>query len=281
MAQNNYGLPYMGSKSAIAEKIIEFLPEAETLVDLFGGGGAITDCASQSGKWQNVVYNEIEPVISQGFKMAIDGSFNKEKRWINRETFFKIKDKDPYAIICYSFGNNLRNYLYSPEHEKDKQAVFEKIVADPNYEIKPVETRRKWCKQYLANYKVPTIENLGRLERIKRVSQRLQGKPITVHNKDYQSVPIPKGAVIYCDIPYKDTGKYQREFDYDRFYQWAIQQDNIYISSYEMPEDKFKCVWECDKRCQFSSTNNSLVRKEKIFVPIKPTSNECKEDTNT
>ena len=163
----------------------------------------------------------------------------------------------------------------------DKQAVFEKIVADPNYEIKPVETRRKWCKQYLANYKVPTIENLGRLERIKRVSQRLQGKPITVHNQDYQSVPIPQGAVIYCDIPYKDTGKYQREFDYDRFYQWAIQQDNIYISSYEMPEDKFKCVWECDKRCQFSSTNNSLVRKEKIFVPIKPISNECKEDTNT
>lgn len=47
----NYGLPYMGSKSAIAEKIVDFLPKSTTLVDLFGGGGAITDCASQSGKW--------------------------------------------------------------------------------------------------------------------------------------------------------------------------------------------------------------------------------------
>lgn len=51
LGMKNYGLPYMGSKSAIAEKIVEFLPKSTTLVDLFGGGGAITDCASQSGKW--------------------------------------------------------------------------------------------------------------------------------------------------------------------------------------------------------------------------------------
>lgn len=277
----NYGLPYMGSKSAIAEKIVEFLPQSTTLVDLFGGGGAITDCASQSGKWQHIIYNEIEPVISKGFQMAIKGGYDKETRWISRADFFAIKDKDPYAILCYSFGNNLRNYLYSPEHEKDKKAVFDMIISDPNYKTAPVETRRKYCKQHLPSYKVPTIENLNRLERIQKVSKGLKGKPITVHNQDYQSVPIPQGAVIYCDIPYKDTGKYQREFDYDRFYQWALQQENIFISSYEMPEDKFKCVWECDKRCQFSSTNNSLVRKEKIFVPIKPTSNEYTEDTNT
>lgn len=32
-----YGMPYKGSKSKIAEKLIEKLPQAETFVDLFGG----------------------------------------------------------------------------------------------------------------------------------------------------------------------------------------------------------------------------------------------------
>ena len=38
----NYELPYTGSKNTIAEKIIEHFPEADTLVDVFFGGGAGT-----------------------------------------------------------------------------------------------------------------------------------------------------------------------------------------------------------------------------------------------
>lgn len=34
-----YGTPYKGSKSAIADWIVDNLPEADTLVDLFAGGG--------------------------------------------------------------------------------------------------------------------------------------------------------------------------------------------------------------------------------------------------
>lgn len=33
-----YGMPYQGSKNAIAEDIIDFLPSGKRLVDLFGGG---------------------------------------------------------------------------------------------------------------------------------------------------------------------------------------------------------------------------------------------------
>ena len=46
-----YGMPYKGSKNAIAEKIINALPEAENFYDLFGGGGAIAHCAALSGKY--------------------------------------------------------------------------------------------------------------------------------------------------------------------------------------------------------------------------------------
>ena len=41
----NYGLPYTGSKNTLAEKIIKHLPDADTLVDVFFGCGAITHCA--------------------------------------------------------------------------------------------------------------------------------------------------------------------------------------------------------------------------------------------
>ena len=34
----NYGMPYKGSKSGIAERLIEILPSAETFVDAFAGG---------------------------------------------------------------------------------------------------------------------------------------------------------------------------------------------------------------------------------------------------
>ena len=47
----NYGLPYQGSKNAIAEWVIGQLPEAETFVDLFCGGCAITHAAMLSGKY--------------------------------------------------------------------------------------------------------------------------------------------------------------------------------------------------------------------------------------
>lgn len=46
-----YGIPYQGSKNQIAENILKFLPGGKRLVDLFGGGGAISHCASLSYKW--------------------------------------------------------------------------------------------------------------------------------------------------------------------------------------------------------------------------------------
>ena len=72
-----YGLPYKGSKSQIADDILSFLPSGERLVDLFGGGGAITHCACEhyldglTPKWNGVLYNEINPIVVDFFERAI------------------------------------------------------------------------------------------------------------------------------------------------------------------------------------------------------------------
>ena len=46
----NYGLPYKGSKNRIAKKILDVLPAAPVLYDVFAGGCAITHAALLSGK---------------------------------------------------------------------------------------------------------------------------------------------------------------------------------------------------------------------------------------
>ena len=98
----------------------------------------------------------------------------------------------------------------------------------------------------------------------------LQPQNLQVLQNDYKDVPIPDGALIYCDIPYEGTncGKYGG-FNHAEFYEWARKQDNIYISEYSMPSDDFIQVAKINKR-QLSTTNGaSDLVEEKIFTNHK------------
>lgn len=281
-----YGMPYKGSKNAIAEKIISALPPAEHFYDLFGGGGAITHCALLSGKYKHVHYNEIDPLISKAFGMAIHGEFKNETRWISREDFNRLKDTDPYVAICFSFGNDLKTYAYAKEKEPFKRAVHNFLFFNDKSEIEKyvpidieftsddVNTKRLELQRYLKAYKekvkpyydtdgmniLPSSTAKERLESLERL-QSLE----SLERLDYQQVKIEPNSVIYCDIPYKETNQYKTEFDYERFYKWAEQQDNIFISEYEMP-DNFIEVWQSERHITMSANKKSHGKLEKIFV---------------
>ena len=95
--------------------------------------------------------------------------------------------------------------------------------------------------------------------------------PITSSVLDYEEVAIPEDSVIYCDIPYEGTDGYVEKdkggFDYERFYQWCERQTQpVFISSYQMPEDRFDCIEEFTHRCTFAQKDNNLVT-ERIYVP--------------
>ena len=119
----NYGLPYKGSKNRIAKKILEVLPAAPVLYDVFCGGCAITHAALLSGKYSRVVANDINSMIPHAFETAITGGFRNEDRWISRDDFQKLYKTDPYVAICFSFGNNLHQYCYARELEPYKRAL--------------------------------------------------------------------------------------------------------------------------------------------------------------
>ena len=122
----NYGLPYKGSKNSIAKWVISNLPASHTFVDLFAGGCAVTHAAILSGKFGRFIANDITE-YPQVFRDAIDGKYRNECRWISREDFLRLKDDDPYVRLCWSFGNDMKTYMYAPEVERFKKhmhAIF-------------------------------------------------------------------------------------------------------------------------------------------------------------
>jgi hypothetical protein len=120
----SFGIPYKGSKSAIARDIVDALPAGTRLVDLFCGGCAVTDYARRNtGKYSEFLVNDIDRRNPAVFMKAIAGGFMDEDRWISRDDFFRLKETDDYARICFSFGNNGRTYLYGPQIEPYKQAI--------------------------------------------------------------------------------------------------------------------------------------------------------------
>ena len=56
-------MPYVGSKTRYARRIVDLLPASHTFVDLFAGGGAMTHAAMISGKYDIYIYIMISILI--------------------------------------------------------------------------------------------------------------------------------------------------------------------------------------------------------------------------
>ena len=119
----NYGLPYQGSKNRIAKRLVEALPAAPVLYDVFCGGCAVTHAAMLSGKYQRFVVNDRRGWLPDAFRKAIRGGYAHEDRWISREDFERLRSTDAYAAMCFSFGNNCWSYMYAPGLEPYKRAL--------------------------------------------------------------------------------------------------------------------------------------------------------------
>ena len=131
----NYGLPYKGSKSKIAEWVVSHFPHKAHFYDLCAGGCAVTHCAMLQNKFETYTINDVLD-IPQLFVDAINGKYKNETRWISREDFSRLKDTDPYIKTCWSFGNNGKNYMYSREIEPYKKACHYAIVFNQWEELK-------------------------------------------------------------------------------------------------------------------------------------------------
>lgn len=276
-----YGLPYKGSKSRIVDELLTVMPPAEHFYDLFCGGCAVAHAAMLSGKWGTVHINDINPMMPEAFVKAINGGFNGEDRWISHEDFFRLRDTDPYASICFSFGNDLKSYCYSKDLEPYKKAMHYAVFFDDwslFRELCPEIC--DYCQERvepIADRTARRIALAGAIEEsasksgnplysaVRKSLEHLERLQVT--SSDYRSIVFEPDSVIYCDIPYENTNKYKSGFDHEAFYDWAEKQEHpVYISSYDMPKERFKCIWEQTTNSDLNADHPKRV-VERLFVP--------------
>lgn len=281
-SSKKYGLPYRGSKRRIADKIVDLLPAAPVLVDVFAGGCAITHAALESGKFDRVIANDLSDAPELFYRVAKSGGI--KPRWVSREDFFALKDRDPLIRYCYSFGNMGQAYLYGREIEPLKRAAHRAVV-DGDCSLLPeglcgcmrealsgvvgIHDRylcyKRAIRELNKRFDLQHLESLQRLECLERL-ERLER--LTISRRDYRDVYIPDNAAVYCDPPYASVGGYGRGFDHGPFYAWcrAIgRRFPLYVSEYWMPSD-FKAVAEFEVSALFGATTNAQTRIEKIFT---------------
>lgn len=260
-----YGLPYMGSKSSIAEWVVKSLPKADTFVDLFGGGCAVTHAAIVSGKYKNIICNDITDSIFV-FRDAINGKFKGEKRWISRSDFEKLKDTDPYVRLCWSFGNNQKCYLYGKDIEPYKKAfhyavVFQDVELFKDLGITIPKKSIESESQLQRRLNVKSYLNWLRKDNHAGDLQSLES--LEFSRGDYRDVKLPSECVVYCDPPYRGTAEYLNVFDFNAFDDWCRKTSKnypLFISEYSMPSDFYRYS-ALNKRSLLNNSSNRVLNK--------------------
>ena len=231
------GVPYQGSKNAIARDIIALLPRGKRFVDLFAGGCAMTHAAILSGKYETFLANDLHGFGVRLFRDAIAGKCNGAWRhWVSREEFFAKRDIDQLVALCWSFSNNGRDYLYAKTKEESKRAEHER-------RLRGVKTTTQSLRQ---------CEALERLQALER---------------DYRDVEINDGDVVYADPPYAGTQRYNTApFDHAAFWAWVDTRPfPVFVSEYNAP-DGFSPIW-CKGKCQLMHALGSKGKvQERLFV---------------
>lgn len=271
-----YGMPYQGSKSRIAEEIIEMLPAGGVFYDLFAGGCAMTHAAIVSEKWDKVICNDINGMPFD-FVKVIRGDTEYLHKWISREDF---KTATGLQRLIWSFNNDQRTYLFSKEAEPIKHLFWEiihswkiprlnlhKVIQRHENALKDFFVDAKLCADgTLINLK--RLQNLERLERLKSLErlQSLESK-IKPSALDYRSVDLSRPGVVYCDIPYYGMKNYQNNFNHADFWAWAEDVSKtrpVFVSEKTAP-DNWQPIWQ-KKIKNLMDDKKQQDRIEKLFV---------------
>jgi site-specific DNA-adenine methylase len=245
-------MKYVGSKNRLAKELAPIIQsyitdETKGYIEPFVGGANMIDKIKCEKKYGCDIHEELIELLK--YVQDLD---NELPQHISEEEYIKVKDnKDKYPKwyvglvgFCATFG---AKYFGG------------------------------YARSFKADGVTPRNQSNESIRNIEKQRVNLQG--IKFINKSFLDLDTTKldGYVIYCDIPYKGTLKYSiNEFPYDKFYDWCLKlsKNNIVlISEYNMPEDKFECIWEKEHKVLINSAREpkdvANIRIEKLFTVRK------------
>lgn len=280
-----YGLPYKGSKNKLAERIVRLLPRRTNLVDLFCGGCAVSHAALLMGKFKHIYINDINWMCPTLFMDALQGKYANDTRWISRDDFFRLRDTDPYVAMVWSFGNNMRDYLYSREIEPLKKAIHYALFfsdyslakelghdlsfIDPITDVqKRYAAVRKYFSQF-GHFQQQSFEGGGRISNFSKSPSTERPELQTCNGG---------GANYACNQPkpWNDSTPKQQQkcpaFKKKKIYKrpWEVQhrEGNNSVAQIAIPraatQHAKNCIWggqNCLSRPQCLATSKSLYRQ--------------------
>lgn len=234
-------IKYMGSKRRIAKDILPIIlkdrKEGQYFYDLFVGGGNLLEKVDG-----NRVANDNNEYLIELFKHMQSNDF--ELPFVGEVEYKNIqnnKENYPKWLVGYvgfqlSFGAK-----FFGGYRRDKAGI--------------------------RNYENEAQQNLK--------AQQKYIKDVEFVCGSYDEVKLKPNSIIYCDIPYKNSTKYNtsKGFDYDKFYNWCIEKHKeghkVFISEYDMPKDRFECVWSKEISSSLTPESNGKKGVEKLFVIIE------------
>ena len=254
----------------IAEDIVKALPPGGKILDACCGGGAVLMALATSMKYDAVVGNDLNAATIKLLDAVLihKGQIDYEHpEPCTRNDFFvslqRINNgdftvQDCVNKYCASFGNDGKTYLYGADVEEYKLTA-ERMLTAPK-----LDERRKYYRHFVdiceKKESVNVLQYLQRIHSLERLERLERLDRLDIFSIDYSEFNI-----VYFDIPYKGTNKYDFEFDYDRFYD-LFSSLNIpaFLSEYDAP---FTCVAEFKKAQLMAAAVGSTksTPKEKLY----------------
>lgn len=276
----HYGIPYMGSKQKLVDKIIPFIlsrhSRTDAFYDLFGGGASAALYTILKHPHLDVVYNERSQAVGSLVKHIRDGGTIPFDFVTRAEFGKKYTGDDWYAGLlqtCWTFGNNQKSYLYGLPIQDFKEALAELVITgkgdigwlektandivrkeygkevNTKIYLDPKRYKTQYQRRIVLARQIPNIGALQHLARLERLVQ-IQNMPgistlgVSI-GKSYEEVPIiGVRPILYCDPPYEGTAEYREGgFDHKAFYDWVMAQPYpVYVSSYNVSDPRLKRV---------------------------------------
>lgn len=293
--EKRFGLSYMGSKSRFWKWLLQRIPACGTFYDLFAGGCSVGHIMGHFGKCEKVVFNDVNAMPLELFRMAIDGQLPPPV-WMSSEEF-KERNKagDPLSLL-FSFGAKTSTYFCSKAIEPWQKELFHaKISGDYSFfsDIFGIDDfcglSRVWRREYtdVLNAAAKTLAPEGvewsgksyatlsrsypfeRCERLARFGELPINMPVEFRNADYRAAAqdASEGDAIYADPPYCDKSGYGVSFDNEEFWEWCRQPRRalLIISEYSAPSD-FAEIWAKKVTCAMSQNGEVGRPIERLFV---------------